>query len=277
MRLPRTDAPHRPLRSARPVLAGTLALALVGGATAGALVLRTPGAGAQTEPVVQITNSEFDPPVVHVDAGDTLSWDNVSSSPQSVTAQGGAFDSSPGCDADHLDRCLQPGQEYQFTFTAPGTFVYRSVVDPAHIGTVIVDPAPTTTTTAAPTTTTVAPTTTTVAPTTTTVAPTTTTVAPTTTTVAPTTTTTAVPTTTTTALPTTTTSTTPDTGLAAGGSGGGDGGDGGGNGAVVALLVLLLLAVAGGGGYLLWRLRPVPQAYRDDTDDERYDDRDGGW
>ncbi|MCA9878087.1 MAG: cupredoxin domain-containing protein [Thermomicrobiales bacterium] len=114
----------RALRSVWVTLAlvGTLVLPLVPLASA-------PAARAQEETVaVDVGADGFSPPEVTVAAGGTVVWTNTGTTLQSVVADDGSFDSFR----------LDPGEQFSFTFTAPGEFPYASTFGSGAIGTVIV-------------------------------------------------------------------------------------------------------------------------------------------
>lgn len=98
-----------------------LAIAIVALATIalGALGLASTGAGAATVHVSVVDNS-FQPKQITVKQGDTVVWTDTGSNPHTVTADGGAFDSSGGGGAT-----LSNGQSFSFTFSQPGTYAYH--------------------------------------------------------------------------------------------------------------------------------------------------------
>jgi plastocyanin len=73
----------------------------------------TPGGGGLH--AVTIANFAFDPPTLSVAAGTTVTWTNNDTSPHTVTADDGSFDSGN----------LNPGQSFTFTFAQGGTFAYH--------------------------------------------------------------------------------------------------------------------------------------------------------
>jgi plastocyanin len=152
-----------------------------------------PLAHAATSSVV-LKNISYQPSSVTIAVGDTVTWTHMDgSTPHSVTADHGEFDSSPSCTSGTTGACMTNGATFSHTFNQQGTFSYHCRIHSFMTGTVTVSaPAPATTqppatspppapspagapaATAPPTTrapaTTVAPTTST-APTTTTIAP----------------------------------------------------------------------------------------------------------
>ena len=131
-----------------------------------ALVLWSP-AHASTTSAVNLTNFSYQPGSLSVPAGTTISFSNNDATAHSVTADGGAFDSSPSCSPSQTAGCLQPGQSFSVTLTNAGTYAYHCRVHSFMHGTIVVTAASTTTTTSAPTSTT----TSTIAPSTTAATP----------------------------------------------------------------------------------------------------------
>lgn len=82
------------------------------------------GAGAQ----VTISNFSFGPATVTVPAGTTVAFTNQDSITHTVTAADGSFDSSN----------LQPGAQFSYTFTTPGTYSYHCSIHPFMTGQVVV-------------------------------------------------------------------------------------------------------------------------------------------
>lgn len=114
-------------RAGLSALCGGLAILAVMG------IARTPAAAAvelPIKPVVTMTDDRFDPDVVHVRAGETVTWRNASGVAHTVA--GAEFDSGP----------IAAGGIYARRFTEPGTYEYHC--DPHRqtgmAGTVVVDP-----------------------------------------------------------------------------------------------------------------------------------------
>lgn len=99
----------------RPAAAAAAALVLV--------LLAAAPAGAASRGV-SVGDNFYSPAGVTVTAGTTVVWSNGGQSPHTVTANDGAFDSSPSCPTD-LSACLQPGHTYSHTFSTAGTFAYH--------------------------------------------------------------------------------------------------------------------------------------------------------
>jgi LPXTG-motif cell wall-anchored protein len=115
------------------------------------LVLAGP-AGAANVSVDMTASLTYAPKTITVNVGDTVTWIHDSTStPHTVTADNGSFDSSPGCPAS-IPACLGAGSTYQHTFTQAGTFAYHCKIHGAAggigmAGTIVVVAAPPPTTT----------------------------------------------------------------------------------------------------------------------------------
>ncbi len=80
---------------------------------------------------VTITSSGFQPTLLTVKAGTTVTWTNNDTAAESVTSDTASlFDSGS----------LAAGATYQFAFSQAGTFTYHSTTNPALKGTVVVTP-----------------------------------------------------------------------------------------------------------------------------------------
>lgn len=90
--------------------------------TAAALLLLTSPAAAQSTVEVDIQDSNFAPADVTVEVGDTVMWTQTGMLPHSVTADDGAFDSSPDCAGG--SECMVEGDTFSFTFDEPGEYAY---------------------------------------------------------------------------------------------------------------------------------------------------------
>src|SRR5579872_4869188 len=90
---------------------------------------------------VAIADFSFTPNTLSVAQGTTVTWTNHGRASHTVTADGGAFDSSPTCTTG--GSCLSPGQAFSFTFAAPGTYTYHCRIHTFMHGTIVVKaPAP---------------------------------------------------------------------------------------------------------------------------------------
>lgn len=72
----------------------------------------------------------YDPSVLPVHSGDKVTWTNLSSSPETATADNGAFNSD----------VLSPGQSYTWTAGRTGRFPYGSYLSPGVRGEIDVVP-----------------------------------------------------------------------------------------------------------------------------------------
>lgn len=77
---------------------------------------------------VAIRNFAFNPPVITVPVGATVTWTNDDIEQHTATADDKSFDS------DAIDH----GKSFSFTFTKAGTFRYSCLIHPEMIGQVIV-------------------------------------------------------------------------------------------------------------------------------------------
>ncbi len=82
--------------------------------------------GATVE--VQVVDFAFEPAMVMIEAGDTVTWTNTGNRPHTITADDGSFDSGR----------LDPGEQFSFTFNEPGTFTYVCGFHPEMQGSVMV-------------------------------------------------------------------------------------------------------------------------------------------
>lgn len=95
-----------------------------GGGTSGLTVTITAGSGgAYDDPAGNRSSSGFQPGVLAVATGATVTWSNQDSVSHSPTADGGAFGGEAG-----------PGGVFKFTFQNPGAFTYHCSIHPAMTG-----------------------------------------------------------------------------------------------------------------------------------------------
>jgi LPXTG-motif cell wall-anchored protein len=73
---------------------------------------------------VSIVDDAFSPKTITVHVGDIVTWSDNGHDPHTVTADSGAFDSSPSCPSD-VSTCLHFGSTYSHTFSTAGTFAYH--------------------------------------------------------------------------------------------------------------------------------------------------------
>jgi amicyanin len=83
------------------------------------------------EAMVKIENFTFDPPVLKVKAGTAVTWTNEDDIPHTVASADRAFKST----------ALDSGDNYTFTFTAPGSYEYFCSLHPHMTAKIIVEKA----------------------------------------------------------------------------------------------------------------------------------------
>lgn len=115
-------------RGRRAPLAGAL-MAL--GVVALLLGLGMRGVAAQDGAAVAIVDFAFDPALIGVAVGDTVTWTNYGAEHHTVTADDSAFTSGD----------LAPGERFSQTFPAAGSYTYRCRIHPSMTGTVVVNGA----------------------------------------------------------------------------------------------------------------------------------------
>lgn len=100
------------------------------------------GAATPNSAAVSIEDGAFVDNTVAVRVGGTVTWThNDGTTPHTVTADDGAFDSNPGCSATipplpPQGDCLTDGETFSWTFSSPGDFPYRCKVHTGMSGTV---------------------------------------------------------------------------------------------------------------------------------------------
>lgn len=81
-------------------------------------------AGARADQAVAMQTNQFAPRELTVTTGETVVWTNRDSVGHSVTADDGAFDSSPAC-GSAAGGCLKKGATFSHSFGQPGRFSYH--------------------------------------------------------------------------------------------------------------------------------------------------------
>ncbi len=92
-------------------------------------------AHAAGDPSDTISDYQFSPASLTVNAGDTVTWTNAGPTEHTATARNGSFDTG----------LLKKGQSASHTFTQPGTYAYICTIHPFMHGTIVVLAASTTT------------------------------------------------------------------------------------------------------------------------------------
>src|SRR5215211_8479560 len=106
-----------------------LTLTLVVLVAGGALLSRVGLIAAQQDASpVQVVDFAFEPGMLTVPAGATVSWTNAGSRTHTVTADDGSFDSGR----------LDPGEQFSQTFDQRGTFTYHCGFHPEMQGSIVV-------------------------------------------------------------------------------------------------------------------------------------------
>ncbi len=118
--MPPTARRHHPLLRGLLGLTAVLALVLAG--------VAIPSPTRAATHAVSVGDGFFAAADLTVAVGDTVTWTNDDDSPHTVTAGGGAFDSGN----------LEPGQQFSFTFTTPGTYAYVCAYHEEMTGTITV-------------------------------------------------------------------------------------------------------------------------------------------
>jgi plastocyanin len=85
-----------------------------------ALGTGTRGAQAQDGAAVSIVDFAFQPAMLQVASGTTVTWTNTGNAPHTATSDSGAFDSGQ----------LTSGQSFSQTFDTPGMYTYHCAVHP---------------------------------------------------------------------------------------------------------------------------------------------------
>jgi amicyanin len=95
-----------------------------------AVVCEPAGPAYAEDASVTIDNFTFDPPVLTVKAGASVTFTNRDDIPHTVVATNKAFRSRP----------LDTGDKFSFTFTAPGTYDYFCSLHPHMKAQIVVEP-----------------------------------------------------------------------------------------------------------------------------------------
>jgi plastocyanin len=96
----------------------------------------TPSGAVATDKVT-IKNFAFDPPIITVKSGTTVTWTNEDAAAHQVASDPHPTHTDlPGLISDPFAQ----GQTYSFTFTKVGTFGYHCHIHPSMTGKVIVTP-----------------------------------------------------------------------------------------------------------------------------------------
>lgn len=104
-----------------------------------ALAATAAAAAPPQETRIEITAKGISPMIVEVNVGQKVTWTNATGTDQTVT-EGRAKD---GGEMPLFDSGRIPaGGAFGFTFTRPGTYAYRSMLDASLTGKILVRPLP---------------------------------------------------------------------------------------------------------------------------------------
>lgn len=93
-------------------------------------------AGGGTE-IKMLAGNKFEPATFKAKTGQAVTWvyEDTSGQPHNAIADDGSFDSSPGCTATEVAKCMgSAGQKFTFTFSKAGKFAYYCVIHGAKGG-----------------------------------------------------------------------------------------------------------------------------------------------
>lgn len=86
------------------------------------------GCTSQSSNTITITNSSFNPSMLTIKAGTTVTWINKANGTMDVTSDSGIFSSGN----------ISTGQSFNYTFDNTGTFPYHSSINPSMTGQILV-------------------------------------------------------------------------------------------------------------------------------------------
>ena len=86
------------------------------------------GCTSQSSNTITIQNSSFNPSMLTITAGTTVTWVNKASGTMDVTSDSGLFSSGN----------LTNGMSYNYTFNQTGSFPYHCAIHPSMTGTIVV-------------------------------------------------------------------------------------------------------------------------------------------
>ena len=111
----------------RPIIASTVLGALIGAVLAAGVLF---AGAADSSNTVSIDNFSFGPQTLTVKAGTTVTWTNRDDIPHGIASSNNAFKKSGALDTD---------DSYSFTFTTPGTYQYFCYLHPHMVGSIVVE------------------------------------------------------------------------------------------------------------------------------------------
>jgi plastocyanin len=86
------------------------------------------GCTSQSSNTITIQNSSFNPSMLTITAGTTVTWVNKANGTMDVTSDSGLFSSGN----------ITNGQSFNYTFNDTGTFPYHSSINPSMTGQILV-------------------------------------------------------------------------------------------------------------------------------------------
>jgi plastocyanin len=95
---------------------------------AGPILAGGPGNKPATGAEIRIDNFRFDPAIVTISAGTTITWTNNDDVPHVVASDDKVFKSN----------ALDTDDRFSFTFTKPGTYNYYCAIHPKMTATIVV-------------------------------------------------------------------------------------------------------------------------------------------
>jgi len=111
---------------------GLIIGAALGGVAAAVLAANVLSANAQSQTgAVSIDNFTFNPQILRIKAGTTVTWTNKDDIPHAIAAVGKQFKS----------KVMDTDNSYSFTFTTPGSYAYFCSLHPHMTGTIVVEAA----------------------------------------------------------------------------------------------------------------------------------------
>jgi plastocyanin len=85
--------------------------------------------------------NSYNPNLIEIKVGDTVTWINSDSSPHTVTSSSSSSSSSSSNDSNFDSGVLRTGEAFSFTFDKEGQYSYFCTLHPSMVGTVVVFPS----------------------------------------------------------------------------------------------------------------------------------------
>jgi len=116
------------------VLLAALAVAAVGTVAINHFTKRTSESGVQV--VIQVGKDGFNPSVMTVRSGTTVTWTNIDNKAHRITST--PYPAHSDLPALESQQNIGPGNSYSYTFTKQGSFGFLDYLYPEHDGKIIV-------------------------------------------------------------------------------------------------------------------------------------------